>query len=70
MKRLSFLVNRGENDCFMIHGIDWATYREGGDWSELTALIRADVEKAFSGDAKPTHLDFKFADGTVTSIPA
>lgn len=70
MKRLAFLVNRGENDCFMIHGIDWATYREGEDWSELTALIKADVDKAFSGDAKPAFLDFKFSDGTTTSIGA
>ena len=70
MKRLTFLVNRGENDCFMIHGIDWATYREGADWSELTESIKADVDKVFSGDTRPTHLDFKFADGTVISTVA
>ena len=70
MKRLSFLVNRGENDCFMIHGLEWAIYREGGDWSELTETIRADVDRNFAGSAKPTHLDFKFADGTVISLVA
>ena len=70
MKRLSFLVNRGENDCFMIHGVDWAVYREGGDGAELTESLRADVGRHFVGDAKPTHLDFKFADGTVVSTVA
>ncbi len=70
MKRLLFLVNRGENDCFMIHGIDWAAYHEGASWSELTAAIRADVGRIFSGDSRPDRLDFKFPDGNVTSIPA
>lgn len=70
MKRLTFLVNRGENDCFMVHGLDWATYAEGDDWSELTKIIMDNVVKVFSGDAMPAYLDFRFPDGTVVSLCA
>lgn len=70
MKRLSFLVNRGENDCFMIHGLDWATYAEGEDWAELTQDILRNVERVFGGDSRPAFLDFRFPDGTVISYCA
>ncbi|MCD8351234.1 MAG: hypothetical protein LUC93_11560 [Planctomycetaceae bacterium] len=70
MKRLSFLVNRGENDCFMVHGLDWAAYVEGRDWSEITTTILSDVGRIFADDAKPEFLDFKFPDGTIISMVA
>lgn len=70
MKRLTFLVNRGENDCFMIHGLDWATYAEGNDWSELTSIIKTKVGKVFDEQSKPDFLDFKFPDGKVVSLAA
>ncbi len=70
MERLSFLVYRGENDCFMSHGLNWAIYHESKSWSELMARIRADVRRTFGGDARPSRLDFQFADGSVTSVPA
>lgn len=70
MKRLTFLVNRGENDCFMVHGLDWATYAEGQDWTELTSMIRSSVEKVFTDESRPAFLDFKFPDGTVVSMVA
>lgn len=70
MKRLTFLVNRGENDCFMIHGLDWATYAEGKNWSELTSMIKSSVMQSFEGEARPAFLDFKFPDGSVVSVAA
>lgn len=70
MKRLTFLVNRGENDCFMVHGLDWATYAEGEDWNELTALIKSSVGKVFGDGSRPDFLDFKFPDGRVVSLVA
>lgn len=70
MKRLTFLVNRGENDCFMIHGLDWATYAEGKDWGELTSMIKTSVMKSFESEARPAFLDFKFPDGSVVSVAA
>lgn len=70
MKRLTFLVNRGENDCFMVHGLDWATYAEGEDWGELTSMIRSSVGKVFAEGARPDFLDFKFPDGKVVSLVA
>lgn len=70
MKRISFLVNRGENDCFMVHGLDWASYAEGSDWHELTRSIVDDVKRVFNGDETPKILDFRFADGTVVSLSA
>lgn len=70
MKRLTFLVNRGENDCFMVHGLDWATYLEGGDWTEITSLIKEEVKRVFADEAQPAFLDFKFPDGTVVSLCA
>lgn len=70
MKRLSFLVNRGENDCFMVHGLEWATYAEGDNWSELTKAIMKTVDQMFPGDERPAFLDFRFPDGTVVSLCA
>ncbi len=70
MKRLSFLVNRGENDCFMVHGLDWATYAEGDDWNELTRAILSNIDRVFDGNSRPDFLDFKFPDGTVVSLVA
>lgn len=70
MKRLTFLVNRGENDCFMAHGLDWATYVEADSWSDLTQIIMRRVDVLFTGDAHPTFLDFKFPDGTIVSLCA
>lgn len=70
MKRLSFLVNRGENDCFMVHGLDWATYAEGKDWAEITEKILHKVDSDFADGARPYYLDFMFPDGTVVSLCA
>lgn len=70
MKRLSFLVVRGENDCYMVHGLDWATYSEGRDFGVLAQDIIRHVEKAFTGDAHPAYLDFLFPDGRVVSLAA
>lgn len=70
MKRIAFLVNRGENDCFMIHGLDWATYAEGEDWTELTGMIKTSIDKTFADEDRPDYLDFKFPDGTVVSLVA
>ena len=70
MKRLTFLVNRGENDCYMVHGLDWATYAEGSDWSEITSSIKSCIDREFPQEERPAYLDFKFADGTVVSLVA
>ncbi len=70
MKRLTFLVNRGENDCFMVHGLEWATYTEGADWGAVTSAIMHEINHAFSDEAKPQFLDFRFPDGTVVSLVA
>ena len=70
MKRLSFLVNQGENDCYMVHGLEWATYAEGFDWAEVTKCILADVGRAFANEERPAFLDFRFPDGTVVSLCA
>ncbi len=70
MKRLSFLVNRGENDCFMIHGLDWAAYAEGNDWNELTRKLLLDIERIFDEKSRPAFLDFRFPDGSVISLCA
>lgn len=70
MKRVTFLVNQGENDCFMVHGLDWAVYAEGDDWSELTRSIITDVGRVFADDDKPEFLDFKFPDGSIVSLSA
>lgn len=70
MKRLAFLVNRGENDCFMVHGLDWATYAEASDWEAITAVLLKRVDDAFVGDEHPAFLDFMFPDGTVVSLCA
>ena len=70
MKRLSFLVNRGENDCFMVHGLDWATYAEGYDWSEITSGILAKINSMYEDEERPAFLDFRFPDGTVVSLCA
>ena len=70
MKRLTFLVNCGENDCYMVHGLDWATYVEGTDWDEVTQTILNRVGEAFACDSRPAYLDFKFPDGSVVSLCA
>ncbi len=70
MKRLSFLVVRGENDCYMVHGLDWATYAEGRDFSLIARDIIGHVEKEFTGDSRPVYLDFRFPDGSVVSLVA
>lgn len=70
MKRLTFLVVRGENDCFMIHGLDWAAYAEGEDWDELTRDIMNNVDRAFPGESRPAFLDFRFPDGKIVSLSA
>ncbi len=70
MKRLTFLVNQGENNCFMIHGLDWATYLEGSDWQELTQTVRASVDQTFRDESHPAYLDFKFPDGSIISLSA
>lgn len=70
MKRLSFLVNRGENDCYMVHGLDWATYAEGADWTELTGTIKSRVDDTFPVEERPQFLDFKFPDGRIVSLVA
>lgn len=70
MRRLAFLVNRGENDCFMVHGLDWATYAEGESWSEITKTILENVGKVFDEETRPSFLDFRFPDGTVVSLCA
>lgn len=70
MKRLTFLVNRGENDCFMVHGLDWATYAEGDDWRTITETILHTVDRIFDIESRPEFLDFRFPDGTVVSLCA
>ncbi len=70
MQRLTFLVNRGENDCFMVHGLEWATYAEGLDWSEVTERIRTSIDHVFPGEERPAFLDFRFPDGRVVSLSA
>ena len=70
MKRLSFLVNRGENDCFMVHGLEWAAYAEGDNWSTVTKTIMESVDKVFADEERPAYLDFMFPDGTIVSLCA
>lgn len=70
MERLSFLVNRGENDCLMAHGLDWAAYEEAGDWEELAARIRDSVRRDFAGDERPAYIDLLFIDGKIISLCA
>ncbi len=70
MKRLSFLVNCGENDCFMVHGLEWATYAEGGDWTEIARDIRSHVSREFADEERPAYLDFRFPDGSIVSLSA
>lgn len=70
MKRMSFLVNHGENGCFMVHGLEWATYIESPDWGEITRTILGDVQRSFSLEERPAVLDFRFPDGTVVSLCA
>lgn len=70
MKRLAFLVVRGENDCFMVHGLDWATYTEGNDWSAITREIQSNVARIFDDESRPAFLDFRFPDGSVVSLCA
>lgn len=70
MKRLSFLVNHGENDCLMVHGLDWAMYTEGRDWSEITGAIMSSIDRSFGAGERPAVLDFRFPDGTVVSLGA
>lgn len=70
MKRLSFLVNCGENDCFMVHGLEWAVYIESADWSEVTRTILGDIRRSFAIEERPAVLDFRFPDGTVVSLCA
>ncbi len=70
MRRLSFLVMRGENDCFMVHGLDWAAYVEGRNWDEITCAIRDDINRSFADEERPCRLDFRFQDGTVISLSA
>ncbi len=70
MKRLTFLVNRGENDCFMVHGLDWAAYAEGNDFAEITKDLVKLVDKEFSRETRPEYLDFRFPDGKVVSLSA
>lgn len=70
MRRLAFLVNRGEKDCYMVHGLDWATYAEGENWDEITSTILSRVGQSFTSEERPAFLDFKFPDGTVVSLSA
>ncbi len=70
LKRLTFLVNRGENDCFMVHGLDWATYAEGSDFREITENLVKLVDREFTRETRPDYLDFRFPDGTVVSLSA
>lgn len=70
MKRLTFLVVRGENDCYMVHGLDWATYAEGSDFTVVTRDIMSHVDREFPGEERPAYLDFRFPDGTIVSLSA
>ena len=70
MKRLTFLVVRGENDCYMVHGLDWATYAEGNDFTVVTRDIMSHVDREFPGEGRPAYLDFRFPDGTIVSLSA
>ena len=70
MKRLSFLVNQGENDCLMAHGLDWAVYAEAESWEKLADNIRDSVRREFSESERPLHLDFVFMDGRVITLAA
>ncbi|MDR1519795.1 MAG: hypothetical protein LBU23_06580 [Planctomycetota bacterium] len=70
MRRLSFLVNRGEYDCFMVHGLEWAAYAEGCNWIETTRAIRDSVIHSFDRGSRPDYLDFLFPDGRVVSLSA
>lgn len=70
MERLSFLVNRGENDCLMAHGLDWAVYSEAPDWETLTESIRHCVQDEFPENERPLVLEFRFMDGTCISLSA
>lgn len=70
MERLSFLVSRGENDCLMAHGLDWASYSEAGDWNSLAECVRESVHRDFNAEDCPLYLDFRFMDGTMISLGA
>lgn len=70
MRRLAFLVNRGEKDCYMVHGLDWATYAESDDWNEITRTILSNIDRDFPVAERPSFLDFKFPDGTIVSYCA
>lgn len=70
MERLSFLVSRGENDCLMAHGLDWASYAEAGDWDSLAACVRESIRRDFNEGERPLYLDFRFMDGTLISLSA
>ena len=70
MKRLSFLVNLGENDRLMAHGLDWAIYAEALSWKELADGIRDCVRREFAEGDRPARLDFLFVDGRMISLCA
>ncbi len=70
MERLSFLVNNGENGCFMAHGLDWAAYEEAANWEELALKIREIVRREFVEGERPSFLDFRFVDGRIISLCA
>ncbi len=70
MERLSFLVNRGENDCLMAHGLDWAAYLEADDMETLAESVRATIRRSFSADERPAYIDFMFMDGKLISLCA
>lgn len=70
MERLSFLVNMGENDCLMAHGLDWAAYAEASNWEELAENIRTSVRREFAEGERPAQLDFLFMDGKMISLCA
>ncbi|MDR2391537.1 MAG: hypothetical protein LBE84_07665 [Planctomycetota bacterium] len=70
MRRLSFLVNQGENNSFMVHGLEWAAYAEGKSWVATTLAIRQSVKNSFAESERPEFLDFRFPDGSVISLSA
>ncbi len=70
MKRLNFLVNRGENNCFMVHGLEWAFYAEGSDWTDVTKSVLTTLHHDFPDNALPSFLDFRFPDGKIISLCA
>lgn len=69
MKTLSFLVNQGENDSYMAHGLEWAAYAEADNLEELSAKLLDEVRSHFAADERPEVI-LRLWDGSTLALSA